>query len=224
MASLSASLSLCSLPILVARSISTPDRSRSAGRTHRLRTSIDLGGPLFLSGLCLFQASLIEEVSCGGLRRHSESGTGSLSMPPLNSSFIVGPRVLLSIPKVVATFPWGSRSTSSTRLAGIPMSVSPLASATARFTDVVVLAVPPLWLTTAMTTGPCDIRSAPSDRKSATRPVNIPNHWITGTGTSERIFLTMWCPVTPLILDSGLSMILWLTTWSATALMSSGMT
>ncbi len=142
---------------------------------------------------------------------HCSSDTGESPAPPLNSSFIVGPSDLLSIPKVVATLPLGSRSTSRTLRDLIPNSGDPLASAAARLTAVVVLAVPPLWLTTAMTTGPPSTCITPPDSGGAST-VNVTNHCITGTGTSDSIFLMMWWPVTPLIFDSGLRTILWLTT------------
>ena len=61
-----------------------------------------------------------------------------------NSSFIVGPTVLLSTPNVVATFPFGSMSTSRTLLLLIPYFSLPRERADARFTAVVVLAHPPL--------------------------------------------------------------------------------
>ena len=148
-----ASLSRFSRPILVARSISTPDRSRSAGSSHRLSMAMSLGGPRLRSGLWSFQAARIASVRFSGPRRHSLRVTGAPSTPPLNNSFIDGPSDFLSMPKVVATFPLGSRSTSRTLRPETPIWSLPTARAEARLTAVVVLAQPPLWLTTAITTG-----------------------------------------------------------------------
>ena len=152
--SCSANLRRFSRPIRVARSISTPERSRSAGSSQRLSIEIPLGGPRLRSGLCSFHDSRIAPVNTSGPSRHSLRVTGDPSTPPLNSSFMVGPSDFLSIPNVVATLPFGSRSTRSTLRAAIPISSLPTASAAAMLTAVVVLAQPPLWFTTAMTTGP----------------------------------------------------------------------
>ncbi|GIT11605.1 MAG: hypothetical protein CM1200mP32_10980 [Methanobacteriota archaeon] len=91
----------------VARSISTPERSRSAGSSQRLSIEIPLGGPRLRSGLCSFHDSRIAPVSTSGPSRHSLRVTGEPSTPPLNSSFMVGPSDFLSIPNVVATLPFG---------------------------------------------------------------------------------------------------------------------
>ena len=79
-----------------------------------------------------------------GPRVQSSSLSEELSKPLEKSSFIVGPTVLLSTPNVVATFPFGSMSTSRTLLLLIPYFSLPKERADARFTEVVVLAHPPL--------------------------------------------------------------------------------
>ena len=115
-----ASLSLFSLPTLVARSTSIPERSRSAGKIHKFLIPMCLGGPLDFSGLFFLQAAFIDLESRSGPSMQSSSFRDSSSTPRANNSFIVGPTLLLSTPKVVATFPFGSMSTSRTLLLRIP--------------------------------------------------------------------------------------------------------
>ena len=150
-ASCKASFSRFSLPTLVARSTSMPDRSRSAGRIQRFWMAMCLGGPRFLSGLWLFQAARIDLVRISGPNVQSSSLSEESPTPLANNSFMVGPTLRLSTPKVVATFPFGSMSTRSTLLRRIPYSLLPIARAEARLTAVVVREQPPLWLTQAMT-------------------------------------------------------------------------
>ena len=68
-----ASLSLFSLPTLVARSTSIPDRSRSAGRIHKFLIPMCLGGPLDFSGLFFFQVAFIDLESRSGPSMQSSS-------------------------------------------------------------------------------------------------------------------------------------------------------
>jgi cellulose biosynthesis protein BcsQ len=66
------------------------------------------------------------------------------TMNDLFKAGIDGPSFFLSIPKVVAIFPFGSRSINSTLRPAMPNSSFPTASAEAKFTAVVVLPQPPL--------------------------------------------------------------------------------
>ena len=94
--------------------------------------------------IIFFHADFIDLDRIAELRMQSSILRDESSTPLEKNSFIVGPISLLSTPKVVETFPFGSISTSSTFLLLIPYSSFPIARADARFTAVVVLAQPPL--------------------------------------------------------------------------------
>ena len=89
-------------------------------------------------------AERIDSLRACGPSKQSENRTLGPSIPALNKSFIVEPRLFLSTPNVVAIFPFGSKSMSKTRRAAIPSSSLPTARAEAMLTAVVVFPQPPL--------------------------------------------------------------------------------